>query len=263
MQCQNVSSGTRVKLASCKNALNPPVVYSTDRSKVVVLVLVLLFVALWFILRGDLFYVLPYIILFLCVSVLLALQLPHLGKRELILVLFVCLFDLCLFGFFCFLFLLVSGKGCNLWLWHSLDFSLTFFFFFFFSSSIWGQQRSRSACTFMQSDQCLHCPLTESLDSTECVNGEQRPRWYFAQTQDDLNLLILHIWRHFFTCHCSYVISSPEHEVLKVSYCGQSMSILRRAASRIALEAYTSYTLGPIDLKLSRRHGNDLQIKNR
>ena len=26
-----------------------------------------------------------------------------------------------------FLFLLVSGKGCGLWSWHSLDFSLTFF----------------------------------------------------------------------------------------------------------------------------------------
>ena len=34
---------------------------------------------------------------------------------------------LCLFGFVGFLFLLVSGKGCGLWLWHSLDFSLTFF----------------------------------------------------------------------------------------------------------------------------------------
>ena len=31
------------------------VVYSTGRSKAVVLVIVLLFVALWFILRGDLF----------------------------------------------------------------------------------------------------------------------------------------------------------------------------------------------------------------
>ena len=67
-----------------------------------------------------------------CFSVLLALWLPRLGKRELILVLFVRLFDLCLFGFVSFLFLLVSGKGCGLWLWHSLDFSLTFFFFFFF-----------------------------------------------------------------------------------------------------------------------------------
>ena len=49
-----VASGPRVKLASCKSALNPPVVCSTDRSKAVVPVLVLLFVALWFILRGDL-----------------------------------------------------------------------------------------------------------------------------------------------------------------------------------------------------------------
>ena len=54
--------------------------------------LVLLFVALWFILRGELFYVLPCVILFLCFSVLLALRLPHLGKGELILVLFVRLF---------------------------------------------------------------------------------------------------------------------------------------------------------------------------
>ena len=39
---------------------------------------------------------------------------------------FVHLFDLCLFGFVGFL--LGSGKGYGLWLWHSLDFSLTFFF---------------------------------------------------------------------------------------------------------------------------------------
>ena len=73
--------------------------------------LVLLFVALWFILQGDLFYVLPCVILFLCFSVLLALRLPRLGKRELILVLFVHLFDFRLFGFVCFLFQLVSGKA--------------------------------------------------------------------------------------------------------------------------------------------------------
>ena len=35
-------------------------------------------------------------------------------KRELMLVLFLCFFDLCLFGFVGFLFLLVSGKGCIL-----------------------------------------------------------------------------------------------------------------------------------------------------
>ena len=70
-------------------------VYSTDRSKAVP---VLVFVALWFILRGDLFYLLPCVILFLCFSVLLALLLPRLGKRELTLVFFVRLLDLCLFG---------------------------------------------------------------------------------------------------------------------------------------------------------------------
>ena len=32
---------------------------------------------------------------------------------------------------------------------------------------------------------------TESLDTTKHMNGEQRPGWYFAHVQDDLNLLIL------------------------------------------------------------------------
>ena len=59
-----------MKFASCKSALNIPVVYSTDRSKAVVPALVLLVVALWFILRGDLFSVLPGVILFLCCSVI-------------------------------------------------------------------------------------------------------------------------------------------------------------------------------------------------
>ena len=109
-----VASGPRVKLASCKSALNSPVVCSTDRTKAVVPVLVLLFVALCFFLRGDLLYVFPCVILFLCFSVLLVLRLPRFGKRELILVLFVRLFGLCLFRFVGFLFLLGFGKGCGL-----------------------------------------------------------------------------------------------------------------------------------------------------
>ena len=55
--CIKSSIGTQGKLASCKSALNSSVVCSTDRSKAVVPVLVLLFVALWSILRGDLLYV--------------------------------------------------------------------------------------------------------------------------------------------------------------------------------------------------------------
>ena len=97
-------------LPSCRSRL-----YVTGTCKFrYVPVLVLLFVALWFILRGDLLYVFPCVILFLCFSVLLVLRLPRLEKRELILVLFVRLFGLCLFRFVGFLFLLGSGKGCGL-----------------------------------------------------------------------------------------------------------------------------------------------------
>ena len=57
-----VASGPRVKLASCKSALNSPVVYSTDRSKAVIPVLVLLFVALWLIYEAICF--MSYLVLF-------------------------------------------------------------------------------------------------------------------------------------------------------------------------------------------------------
>ena len=77
-----VASGPRVKLASCKSALNPPVVYSTDRSKAVVPVLVLFFVALWFILRGDLLYVFPCVILFLCFSSPFSIAITSLGEER-------------------------------------------------------------------------------------------------------------------------------------------------------------------------------------
>ena len=113
-----VASGSRVRLAGCEGALDPPVVCSAGRSGAVVPVLVLLFVALWFILRGDLLYVFPCVILFLCFSVFLVLRLPRLGSGRrgggLILVLFVRLFGLCLFGFVGFLFFVGSGKGCGL-----------------------------------------------------------------------------------------------------------------------------------------------------
>ena len=111
-----VASGPGVGLAGCKGALGPPppVVCPAGRSGAVVPVLVLLLVALWFILRGNLFYVLPCVILFMCFSVLFVLRLPRLGRGELIWVLFVRLFDLCLFGCVGFLFLLGSGKGFGL-----------------------------------------------------------------------------------------------------------------------------------------------------
>ena len=77
--------------------------------------LVLLFVALWFILRGDLFYVFPCVILFLCFSTF-SIAITSLWKRELTLVLFVRLFDLRLFGLVLSVFSSswCLGKGCGL-----------------------------------------------------------------------------------------------------------------------------------------------------
>ena len=77
-----VASGPRVKLASCKSASKSPVVYSTDRSKAVVPVLVLLFVTLWFILRGDLLYVFPYVIFFLVFFSPFSIAITSLGEER-------------------------------------------------------------------------------------------------------------------------------------------------------------------------------------
>ena len=65
-----------------KGALNPPVVCSADRSGAVVPVLVLLFVALWFILRGDLLYVFPCVILFLVFFSPFSISITSLGEER-------------------------------------------------------------------------------------------------------------------------------------------------------------------------------------
>ena len=103
-----------MKLASCKSALNPAVVYSTDRSKAVVPVLVLLFVALWFILRGDLFYVLPCVILFLCFFSPLSIAIISLGEEGANLSAFRTFVLFVLVWFCLFPFPLGSEKGCGL-----------------------------------------------------------------------------------------------------------------------------------------------------
>ena len=91
-----------MKLASCKSALTTTpapggLLYSIDRSKAVVPVLVLLFVALWFILRGDLFYVLPCVILFLCFFSPFSIAITSLGGERANRSAFRTLVDLCLF----------------------------------------------------------------------------------------------------------------------------------------------------------------------
>ena len=53
-----------------------------SKSKAVVQVLVLLFVALWFILRGDLFYILPCVILLLCFFSPFSIAITSLGEER-------------------------------------------------------------------------------------------------------------------------------------------------------------------------------------
>ena len=114
-----VASGPRVKLASCKSALNsPPHLYFTGRSKAVLPVLVLLFVALWFIYEAIFFK--SCLVLFVLVFFSpFSIAITSLGEERANLSAFRTSVRFALF-FFCFLFLLVSGKG-----WHSLDFSFT------------------------------------------------------------------------------------------------------------------------------------------
>ena len=65
------------------------------------------------------------------------------------------------------------------------------------SSGICRQWRPRSACASAQSDQGLHCPLTESLDTIKCINGKQMPGWDFAHEWDESESVhFVHVRRH-------------------------------------------------------------------
>ena len=67
-----------------------------------------------------------------CVISCFSIAITSLGDERTNLSAFVRLFDLRLFGFVCFLFLLVSGKGCGCDCGTTWTFLLRFFFFFFF-----------------------------------------------------------------------------------------------------------------------------------
>ena len=53
------------------------------------------------------------------------------------------------------------------------------------------QRRPRSDLADVQSDQGACCPLTESLATIECINGEQKSGLNFVHVQYDLNLHFL------------------------------------------------------------------------
>ena len=121
--CIKSSIGPRVKLASCKSALTPPppppppaprpppppVVYSTDRSKVVSLTLCCFVVhsTRRFVLSLALcYFILVFFSPFIIVITSLREEKAHFNACR-------TFVRLRLLGFVCFLFLLVSGKGCG------------------------------------------------------------------------------------------------------------------------------------------------------
>ena len=63
-------------------------------------------------------------------------------------------------------------------------------------------------CRSVLSNQGLHCLLTESLDTTECMNIEQRLGRHFAHVPDGMNLPILGMCgARTFLLDTAYIIS--------------------------------------------------------
>ena len=69
----------------------------------------------------------------------------------------------------------------------------------------------------MQSDQSLHCPPTELLDTIECINGKQRPRRDPVHMQDghaqgDMNLHILRMLEGTFSLDAAQICKQHAKE---------------------------------------------------
>ena len=59
-----------------------------------------------------------------------------------------------------------------------------------------------------------------------------------------------------------YIFSSPEHNVLKGSFYGGDVSVIRCASSTISLNIFSSQTAGPIWTKLGRNVPSEVLFKN-
>ena len=69
-----------------------------------------------------------------------------------------------------------------------------------------GQRRARSACASAQSDQGLRCPLTESLDTIERINGEQMSRWDLRRRGMNLIMCILLMLENIFSLGAAHIV---------------------------------------------------------
>ena len=78
----------------------------------------------------------------------------------------------------------------------------------------------QTANTSAQSDQGPHCSLTESLDITECMNGDQMPGWGLGQAQDNVHPHILRMLEGTLSLdEAQYVITPLDKRSITWLYC--------------------------------------------
>ena len=93
------------------------------------------------------------------------------------------------------------------------------------SLSIWGQWKPWSDCTSVQSDQGLHYPLTKSSNTTECMNGEQKPGYCSCTLVGwSESVQFVHVQWHFF-CLTWPIWTVPCMKVSTYAYSKDTISL--------------------------------------
>ena len=89
-------------------------------------------------------------------------------------------------------------------------------------------------CTDVQSDQGLHCLLTEPLHTTECMNEEElMPGWFFAHGQDNLNLCIVGMFKGTLSFDSATTVFNGPVNTVKVTL-SQSVNLLTLFLGRLS-----------------------------
>ena len=73
--------------------------------------------------------------------------------------------------------------------------------------NIWASPCKKVSYALSDVSYALHCPITELLDTTEYNNVEQRPGWYFANMQFDVNPNNLRMFKGILKLYAAHIIS--------------------------------------------------------
>ena len=111
------------------------------------------------------------------------------------------------------------------------------------------ERRPRSASASAQTRQDLPYSLTEWIHTTECMNEEQGPGWYFLHAQDNLNLRIM----HFFAWHDPDIIISFSIWFISGFYFYRSRTGTILTIEHMFLDTITGSPIAWLVLKLKAR----------